>query len=111
MRRATCRISSNPECECPTNYASPSGLNMCMKSQLEIHRLIHDPRPPRDSLQFLRSHFRWGLTGTPPIDTNAGGSGGSEGSASASGEPGAIFMSSLFRVDLPGYIEAPHAPK
>ena len=27
----------------------------------------------RNSLQFLRGHFRWGLTGTPPVDNNAGG--------------------------------------
>ncbi|CAE7384450.1 DNA repair protein rad5 [Symbiodinium microadriaticum] len=55
----------------------------------EFHELESFESTQQDSLQFLRSHFRWGLTGTPPIDTNAG----------------AIFMSSLFRVDLPGYIE------
>ncbi|CAE7765005.1 mus-41 [Symbiodinium sp. CCMP2592] len=55
----------------------------------EFHELESFESTQQNSLQFLRSHFRWGLTGTPPIDTNAG----------------AIFMSSLFRVDLPGYIE------
>ena len=54
----------------------------------EFHELESFESAQQNSLQFLRSHFRWGLTGTPPVDNNAG----------------AIFMSSLFRVDLPGFL-------
>ncbi|CAE7207581.1 Ttf2, partial [Symbiodinium pilosum] len=55
----------------------------------EFHELESFESAQQNSLQFLRSHFRWGLTGTPPVENNAG----------------AIFMSSLFRVDLPGYLQ------
>ena len=68
-------------------------------------------RPQRNSLQFLRSHFRWGLTGTPPVDTNAGLRFGaaqrelSERQHLPAAARGPIFMSSLFRVDLPGDLQ------
>jgi len=55
----------------------------------EFHELESFDSLQQNSLQFMRAHFRWGLTGTPPIDSNAGG----------------IFMSSLFRIDLPGYLK------
>jgi len=55
----------------------------------EFHELESVRDMQQNSLQFLRSHFRWGLTGTPALDNNAGG----------------IFMSSLFRIDLPGYLQ------
>jgi len=55
----------------------------------EFHELESFESKQQNSLQHLRSHFRWGLTGTPPVSSNAG----------------AIFMSSLFRVDLPGYLD------
>ncbi|CAE8736565.1 unnamed protein product [Polarella glacialis] len=54
----------------------------------EFHELESFDSLAQNSLQHLRSHFRWGLTGTPPVERNAGG----------------IFMSSLFRIDLPGYL-------
>jgi len=54
----------------------------------EFHELESFESAQQNSLQFLRAHFRWGLTGTPPVDNNAG----------------VIFMSSLFRIDLPGYL-------
>eukprot|EP00930_Biecheleria_cincta_P032620 TRINITY_DN22621_c0_g1_i1.p1 TRINITY_DN22621_c0_g1~~TRINITY_DN22621_c0_g1_i1.p1 ORF type:complete len:1349 (+),score=265.47 TRINITY_DN22621_c0_g1_i1:55-4101(+) len=57
----------------------------------EFHELESFESLQQNSLQFLRSHFRWGLTGTPPVESNAGG----------------IFMSSLFRIDLPGYLPRP----
>ncbi|CAK0892737.1 unnamed protein product, partial [Prorocentrum cordatum] len=52
----------------------------------EFHELESFESAQQNILQHLRSHFRWGLTGTPPVDTTAGG----------------IFMSSLFRVDIIG---------
>merc|ERR1719203_2042270 len=55
----------------------------------EFHELESFDSLQQNSLQHLRSSYRWGLTGTPPVDCNAG----------------VIFMSSLFRIDLPGYIE------
>eukprot|EP00403_Amphidinium_massartii_P008858 CAMPEP_0178419576 /NCGR_PEP_ID=MMETSP0689_2-20121128/25683_1 /TAXON_ID=160604 /ORGANISM="Amphidinium massartii, Strain CS-259" /LENGTH=1241 /DNA_ID=CAMNT_0020041021 /DNA_START=17 /DNA_END=3742 /DNA_ORIENTATION=- len=54
----------------------------------EFHELESFESNQQHTLQHLRSHFRWGLTGTPPIDSNAG----------------VICMSSLFRVDLAGYL-------
>lgn len=54
----------------------------------EFHELESFESAQQNSLQHLRSHYRWGLTGTPPVGTAAG----------------VIFMSSLFRVDLPGYL-------
>jgi len=54
----------------------------------EFHELESIESTQQHSLQHMRSHYRWGLTGTPPIASNAG----------------VIFMSSLFRVDLPGYL-------
>lgn len=54
----------------------------------EFHELEGFDSLQQNSLQHLRSHSRWGLTGTPPVNSNAG----------------AIFMSSLFRVDLPGFL-------
>lgn len=56
----------------------------------EFHELESFESRQQNSLQHMRSHYRWGLTGTPPVSCNAG----------------AIFMSSLFRVDLPGYLES-----
>merc|ERR1719375_1911447 len=53
----------------------------------EFHELEGFDAAQQNSLQHLRAHNRWGLTGTPPVDTNAG----------------VIFMSSLFRIELPGY--------
>eukprot|EP00434_Breviolum_minutum_P001498 symbB.v1.2.001321.t1/scaffold57.1/size370615/30 len=58
----------------------------------EFHELESFESTQQNSLQFLRGHFRWGLTGTPPVDNNAG----------------VIFMSSLFRIDLPGYLTEEH---
>ena len=52
----------------------------------EFHELESFESVQQNSLQHLRSRFRWGLTGTPPVDSNSG----------------VVFMSSLFRVDLPG---------
>lgn len=57
----------------------------------EFHELESFDSLQQNSLQHMRSHYRWGLTGTPPIDCNAG----------------VIFMSSLFRIDLPGWLEDP----
>lgn len=54
----------------------------------EFHELESIQSQQQSSLQHLRAHHRWGLTGTPPADCNAG----------------VIFMSSLFRIDLPGYL-------
>merc|ERR1719476_916567 len=54
----------------------------------EFHELESFDSLQQNSLQHLRASYRWGLTGTPPIDCNAG----------------VIFMSSLFRVDLAGYL-------
>jgi hypothetical protein len=52
----------------------------------EFHELESFDSAQQNSLQHLRASYRWGLTGTPPIDTNAG----------------VIFMSSLFRIDILG---------
>ncbi|CAE8583771.1 unnamed protein product [Polarella glacialis] len=52
----------------------------------EFHELEGFPADQQTSLQHLRAHYRWGLTGTPPLDSVSG----------------SIFMSSLFRVDLTG---------
>merc|ERR1719399_1127595 len=52
----------------------------------EFHELETFDSAQQNSLQHLRSHYRWGLTGTPPLDSIRG----------------PIFMSSLFRVDLMG---------
>eukprot|EP00929_Paragymnodinium_shiwhaense_P033401 TRINITY_DN18348_c0_g2_i2.p1 TRINITY_DN18348_c0_g2~~TRINITY_DN18348_c0_g2_i2.p1 ORF type:complete len:1291 (+),score=319.95 TRINITY_DN18348_c0_g2_i2:100-3972(+) len=52
----------------------------------EFHELESFDSLQQNSLQHMRSHYRWGLTGTPPVHCNAG----------------VIFMSSLFRTDLPG---------
>jgi len=54
----------------------------------EFHELESFDSLQQNSLQHFRAHYRWGLTGTPPVDSNAG----------------VIFMSSLFRIDLPGYL-------
>jgi SNF2 family DNA or RNA helicase len=54
----------------------------------EFHELESFESTQQNSLQHMRSHYRWGLTGTPPVGWHAG----------------AIFMSSLFRIDLPGAI-------
>lgn len=54
----------------------------------EFHELESFESRQQNSLQHLRSSYRWGLTGTPPCDTNAG----------------AIFMASLFRIDLTSYL-------
>jgi len=54
----------------------------------EFHELESFDSQQQNSLQHLRASYRWGLTGTPPVDCSAG----------------VIFMSSLFRVDLPGYL-------
>merc|ERR1719486_1612820 len=54
----------------------------------EFHELESFESRQQNSLQHMRSHYRWGLTGTPPVSSNAG----------------VIFMSSLFRIDLPGYL-------
>lgn len=55
----------------------------------EFHELESFESPQQGCLQRLRAHFRWGLTGTPPVNSNAG----------------VIFMSSLFRIDLPGSLD------
>ena len=52
----------------------------------EFHELESFNDKQQNSLQHLRASYRWGLTGTPPIDCNAG----------------VIFMSSLFRIDIVG---------
>jgi len=57
----------------------------------EFHELESFESLQQTSLQHLRAHFRWGLTGTPPVTSNAG----------------VIFMSSLFRIDLPGALQDP----
>ncbi|CAE7453839.1 Ttf2 [Symbiodinium natans] len=77
----------------------------------EFHELESFESTQQNSLQFLRSHFRWGLTGTPPVDTNAGLRFGaaqrelSERQHLPAAARGPIFMSSLFRVDLPGDLQ------
>ena len=58
----------------------------------EFHELECCDPAQQNSLQHLRAHHRWGLTGTPPVQRSAG----------------VLVMSSLFRVDLPGYL--PDAP-
>merc|ERR1719191_1391623 len=60
----------------------------------EFHELESFQSAQQSVLQHLRAHSRWGLTGTPPIDNIAG----------------VIFMSSLFRVDLPGHIPVEKVP-
>eukprot|EP00928_Gymnodinium_smaydae_P090680 TRINITY_DN7443_c0_g2_i1.p1 TRINITY_DN7443_c0_g2~~TRINITY_DN7443_c0_g2_i1.p1 ORF type:complete len:1719 (+),score=336.34 TRINITY_DN7443_c0_g2_i1:152-5308(+) len=55
----------------------------------EFHELESFESEQQNILQHLRAHCRWGLTGTPPVHSSAG----------------VIFMSSLFRVELPGYIK------
>jgi SNF2 family DNA or RNA helicase len=57
----------------------------------EFHELESFQNAQQVSLQHMRAHYRWGLTGTPPVGSNAG----------------VIFMSSLFRVDLPGCLAGP----
>mmetsp|Transcript_21147 Transcript_21147/g.59151 ORF Transcript_21147/g.59151 Transcript_21147/m.59151 type:complete len:1079 (-) Transcript_21147:12-3248(-) len=54
----------------------------------EFHELESFQSAQQSILQHMRAHSRWGLTGTPPIDNIAG----------------VIFMSSLFRCDLPGFL-------
>lgn len=54
----------------------------------EFHELESFDNAQQNILQHMRAVYRWGLTGTPPVDSFAG----------------VIFMSSLFRVDLPGQI-------
>jgi len=54
----------------------------------EFHELESFQSAQQSVLQYIRAHSRWGLTGTPPIDTLAG----------------VIFMSSLFRVDIAGHL-------
>lgn len=55
----------------------------------EFHELESFDSEQQSILQHLRAHYRWGLTGTPPVGHNAG----------------VIFMSSLFRIDLPGKLD------
>ncbi|CAK0824894.1 unnamed protein product, partial [Prorocentrum cordatum] len=57
----------------------------------EFHELESFQSAQQVSLQHMRAHYRWGLTGTPPVGSNAG----------------VIFMSSLFRIDLPGNLAGP----
>mmetsp|Transcript_6007 Transcript_6007/g.10792 ORF Transcript_6007/g.10792 Transcript_6007/m.10792 type:complete len:1231 (-) Transcript_6007:113-3805(-) len=53
----------------------------------EFHELATDAfQSKQDSLQHFRSHYRWGLTGTPPLHPQ-----------------GVVFMSSLFRIDITGW--------
>ncbi|CAE8717504.1 unnamed protein product [Polarella glacialis] len=60
----------------------------------EFHELAGFDGAKQSSLQLLHARSRWGLTGTPPISDVAS----------------VIFMSSLFRVDLPGcLLEEPRA--
>mmetsp|Transcript_6976 Transcript_6976/g.15268 ORF Transcript_6976/g.15268 Transcript_6976/m.15268 type:complete len:1272 (+) Transcript_6976:48-3863(+) len=61
----------------------------------EFHELEGMESKQQKILQHMRSHYRWGLTGTPPIGSNAG----------------VIFMSSLFRVDLTGHLNFPDRPR
>lgn len=60
----------------------------------EFHELESFQGDKQVILQHMRAHSRWGLTGTPPIDKIAG----------------VIFMSSLFRCDLPGYLPVEKVP-
>jgi len=55
----------------------------------EFHELESFESLQQNSLQHIRASYRWGLTGTPPVDCCAG----------------VIFMASLFRIDLPGQLE------
>jgi len=59
----------------------------------EFHELEQMPLQQKHNLVQLRSHYRWGLTGTPPVASNAG----------------VIFMSSLFRIDVQGGFENENA--
>jgi len=53
----------------------------------EFHELATETfQSKQDSLQHFRSHYRWGLTGTPPLHPQ-----------------GVVFMSSLFRMDITGW--------
>lgn len=61
----------------------------------EFHELESFENVQQNSLQHLRSSYRWGLTGTPPVDDNAG----------------VIFMSSLFRTDIPGFLPGGARPE
>jgi len=54
----------------------------------EFHEVAGFARWQQTSLQHLQAHYRWGLTGTPPLNDVAS----------------VIFMSSLFHVDLPGFL-------
>eukprot|EP00928_Gymnodinium_smaydae_P020505 TRINITY_DN17922_c0_g1_i1.p1 TRINITY_DN17922_c0_g1~~TRINITY_DN17922_c0_g1_i1.p1 ORF type:complete len:1327 (-),score=191.01 TRINITY_DN17922_c0_g1_i1:399-4379(-) len=54
----------------------------------EFHELESFENLQQNSLQHFRAHYRWGLTGTPPVERSAG----------------VIFMSSLFRIDLPSFL-------
>mmetsp|Transcript_1388 Transcript_1388/g.3013 ORF Transcript_1388/g.3013 Transcript_1388/m.3013 type:complete len:1237 (-) Transcript_1388:388-4098(-) len=54
----------------------------------EFHELESIQSSQQHTLHHLRSHYRWGLTGTPPIDSNAG----------------VVLMASLFRIDLAGIL-------
>merc|ERR1719174_1261378 len=60
----------------------------------EFHELESFQGAQQSVLQHMRAHSRWGLTGTPPIDNIAG----------------VIFMSSLFRCDLPGRLPIEKMP-
>eukprot|EP00930_Biecheleria_cincta_P046248 TRINITY_DN31898_c0_g1_i1.p1 TRINITY_DN31898_c0_g1~~TRINITY_DN31898_c0_g1_i1.p1 ORF type:complete len:1039 (-),score=190.22 TRINITY_DN31898_c0_g1_i1:177-3293(-) len=60
----------------------------------EFHELESFQSAQQSVLQHMRAHSRWGLTGTPPIDNIAG----------------VIFMSSLFRCELPGYLPVEQVP-
>jgi len=58
----------------------------------EFHELESFESAQQNILQHLRAKYRWGLTGTPPVDSNAG----------------VIFLSSLFRIDIPGNLPGGH---
>eukprot|EP00931_Biecheleriopsis_adriatica_P092385 TRINITY_DN66193_c0_g1_i1.p1 TRINITY_DN66193_c0_g1~~TRINITY_DN66193_c0_g1_i1.p1 ORF type:complete len:1171 (+),score=242.51 TRINITY_DN66193_c0_g1_i1:41-3514(+) len=68
----------------------------------EFHELASESfQDKQNSLQHVRSHYRWALTGTPPLNVT-----------------GILFMSSLFRIDLPGrdvtnaaWLHSPHLIK
>eukprot|EP00929_Paragymnodinium_shiwhaense_P033402 TRINITY_DN18348_c0_g4_i2.p1 TRINITY_DN18348_c0_g4~~TRINITY_DN18348_c0_g4_i2.p1 ORF type:complete len:1172 (+),score=307.38 TRINITY_DN18348_c0_g4_i2:77-3592(+) len=60
----------------------------------EFHELESFQGAQQGILQHMRAHNRWGLTGTPPVEDISG----------------VIFMSSLFRCDLPGYLPVEKMP-